>query len=393
MARVYIEPSGRQVLPFDDAPADIPIGNRPLSEWQKEMLAEAGLQRMDSPTPPCLVIPDNLFTTGPVLSRFVSQAAGRNAVLVLKRSLFGKSTTPVQSHVTATEQGWRFEKVRWVSDGGDDGEPVEVVIDPEEDRFEMPLPPGLGGKAEIALPRHPVMTLHHWVHILWANQAAAASIARRVPKWKWVVRALWAVIRGLSGNKWRVLGKINNIGGGCDIHPTAVIEGSTLGDNVTVGPHARILFSTIGDGANIMTGAQVEVSTVGPNAVVAQLTTLRGSVLYPEAFAGQYLMQACVLGRRAITTGAGFSMDVNFDRDIRVPLDGELHSTGTQFLGSAFGHNSRIGTGFWLASGRSIPNGAFVTRHPRDVIARIPDAAGDGRPWVNNGGTLVALDK
>jgi hypothetical protein len=101
--------------------------------------------------------------------------------------------------------------------------------------------------------------------------------------------------------------------------------------------------------------------------------------MYPEAVAGQYLMQQCVLGRGAVTTGGAFSIDLNFEATIRVPLDGRLHDTGTRFLGSAFGHKSRAGTGFWLASGRMVPNGCFIIRDPDEVVSRIPaDVAGQG---------------
>ncbi|MEQ1508672.1 MAG: hypothetical protein ABMB14_40970, partial [Myxococcota bacterium] len=92
---VYVEPTGRRVLPFDDPPGAVLIGNRPLSDWQAEMIAEAGLERIDALRPPCLVVPDALFTNGEVLKRFVAGAAGRDAVLVLARSQFGASTTPV----------------------------------------------------------------------------------------------------------------------------------------------------------------------------------------------------------------------------------------------------------------------------------------------------------
>jgi hypothetical protein len=72
-----------------------------------------------------------------------------------------------------------------------------------------------------------------------------------------------------------------------------------------------------------MAGAMVEACTIGERAVISQQTVVRFCVLYPEAIASQYLMQQCVLGRGAVTTGGAFSMDLNFDGPIRVPLDGK----------------------------------------------------------------------
>ena len=389
---VFVQPTGRRIEPFGDPPGDVLIMNRPLSAWQQDALVGAGLTRIEQLEAPCLVIPDALFTTGGALRAFVDGAAGRDAVLVLKQSIYGRNSVPVQPRVAECETGWRFSDIRFVS--GRDEAPVDVVVDPEEHVVSLPLSNQFVGSSsvEIPFPKHPLMTIHHWVHILWANQVAGSIELRATPKWKWLFAGLWALLRARSLNRWRLLGKANTIGKNCDIHPTAIIEGSTLGDGVSVGPHARILFSRVGDHAGVMAGAMVEVCTIGERAVISQQTVVRFCVLYPEAIASQYLMQQCVLGRRAITTGGAFSMDLNFDGPIRVPLDGRLHTTGTQFLGSAFGHGARIGTGHWLASGRAVPNGAFLIRDPRQVIARIaPDSGGQG-PLVNVDGTLRPLD-
>lgn len=389
---VFVQATGRRIEPFDDPPGEALILNRPLSTWLDEAIAGAGLTRIDRLTAPCLVVPDALFTTPGALRAFVDEAAGRDAVLVLKQSVYGRNSVPVQPDVVACEAGWRFESIRWVSGRGE--APVEVVVDPEENVIKMPLPTYFVGTGEIEIPfpKHPLMTVHHWVHILWANQVAGSIELRSTPKWKFILTGLWALLRARSLNRWRLLGKANRIGRGCDIHPTATIEGSTLGDGVSVGPYARVMFSKVGDKAGIMAGAMVEACTIGERAVISQQTVVRFCVLYPEAIASQYLMQQCLLGRRAVTTGGAFSMDLNFDGPIRVPLDGRLHSTGTQFLGSAFGHGARIGTGHWLASGRAVPNGTFMIRDPRQVISRLPTRVEPGSPWVNDGGTLRPLE-
>lgn len=371
---VYVEPTGRRVAPFGDAPGEIPILNRPLSAWQAEAFAGAGLTPVATRTPPCVVVPDNLFCTARALLAFVAGAAGRDAVFVLAASRFGKGTTSVQPSVTALEAGgWRFDRVRFVS--GNNAPPIDVVVDPEEQTLDLPMPNYFLGteKLEIGIPRHPVMELNHWVHILWINQQAGSIELRNTPPWRLAMRGLWGAMRAFSLNKWKILGKLNRIGKNCDIHPTAVVEGSTLGDNVSIGAFSRVLLSRVDDGATIMSGCQVDLSVMGKGSVVSENCVLRFSVLYPEAVVSQYLMQQCVLGRRAVTTGGSFSIDLNFDQDIRVPLDGQLWSTGSRFVGSAFGHRCRVGTGFWMASGRMVPNDAFLIRDPDQVLNRIPE--------------------
>lgn len=374
--KVYIEPTGRRIAPFDDPPDAALILNRPLAEWRAEALA--GCEVIEQLTPPCIVIPDTLFCTAGMLEALWRGAAGRNAVLVVDDCRFGRNFMHVQPNVTAVEGGWRFDRVRFVS-GGD--EPAAGVrFDVEEQPFEMPATDHYltDVEVELSIARHPVLELHHWVHILWANQFAGGIEVRNTPTWKFVGRLLWAALRALSINKWKVLGKLNTTGKGCDIHPTAVVEGCTLGDNVKIGPFARVLLSTLGDGAEVMAGAQVDLSVIGPGAVVSEHSVLRFSVLYPKAIASQYLMQQCVLGEGAVTTGGAFSIDLNFEADIRVPLDGQLYSSGQRFLGSAFGHRCRIGTGFYLASGRMVPNDYFLVRDPDMVLSKLPEGLGPG---------------
>ncbi|MEZ4238055.1 MAG: hypothetical protein R3F59_18295 [Myxococcota bacterium] len=391
MIRVFVEPSGRRLAPLDDPPGELLVGNRRLADWQSDAIREAGLQRIDTLQPPCLVVPDALFCSGVALERFVDGAAGRDAVLVLARSRFGASTTPIQPDVEEIEAGWRFARIRFVS--GRDAPPVDVVVDPEEQIHEVKLPALFGGPTPVALPRHPVLTVHHWAHLLWANQAAEAMLVRRIPAWRGALRLLWAVIRARSLTMWRVMARLNTVGRRCNIHPTAVVEASTLGDDVTVGPFARVLMSRVGDGATIMSGAEVELSTIGAGATVAQRCGLRLCVLYPEAMASQVLMQACLIGRRTLTVPGSYSIDLNLDRNIRVALDGALHDTGTRFLGSAFGHDCRIGTGIWLASGRTIPSGTVLVRDPDKVVHRIPEIGPDAGPLITELGTLRPLER
>ena len=396
--KVYVEPTGRRIAPFDDPPGEALIGNRRLADRLDEAMRDAGLTRIDRLEPPCLVVPDTLWCTAGALRKFVAGAAGRDAVLVLADCRFARASTPVQPDVHRVAAGWRFDRIRYVSGSDSAGsaslasDPIEVIVDPEENPFDVPAPPYLAAeKMEFGLPLDVVMTLHHWVHILWANLFIGAVDMRRRSKWQLAGQIAWAILRARSLNKWRVMGRFNVIGKNCDIHPTAVVEASTLGDNVKVGPFCRVFASTLGDGAEVWPYGMVELSTVGPGAVITEQSALRFSVLYPEAVVGQYLMQMSVLGKKALTTGAAFTMDLNFDQNIRVPLDGTLHDTGTRFLGSAFGHRSRVGTGFWLASGRMVPNDYFIIRHPDEVVSRIPEGLAARNPLAVRGSTLTPM--
>ncbi|MGE0133545.1 MAG: hypothetical protein AB7L91_04215 [Dehalococcoidia bacterium] len=387
--RVFVEPTGRRIAPFDDPIGETPVLNRPLRAWQAEAFADGGFVVSPTLEPPCLVVPDTLFASGSALRAFVDAAGGDDAVLVLKHSEFAKMTTPVQPRVSEVDEGYLFEAVRYVS--GRDGIPQRVVVDPLERVINFRLPGQYTGVQDvrIGLPRRPVMTLHHWVHILWVNQMAAGYEAMASPMRGTVLRVLWAVLRARSVNRWKVLRRLSTRGKRCDIHPTALIEGSTLGDGVTVGPNARVLFSRVGDGATIMAGAQVEYSVLGERSWVSQDTVLRFSVLYPDALAG-YFLQLSVMGRHSMTVGVAV-LDLNVERATRVELDGALHSSGQQFLGSAFGHRSRVGAGIFLSTGRMIPNDYLLLGDTRQVLANIPPGLADAGPLVVADGVVRPL--
>jgi carbonic anhydrase/acetyltransferase-like protein (isoleucine patch superfamily) len=380
---VFVEPTGRRIQPFDDPIGATPILNRPLQEWQAEAFSDADLIVVPTLEPPCLVVPDTLFAAGAALRAFIEGAADQDAVFILGRSQFASWSTPVQPDVHEVEQGYMFDAIRFVTQRG--ASPRPIVVDPQERVVEVPVPPQYTGegKAVIALARRPVLTLHHWVHVLWANQAAQAYQTLATPLPVMGLRLLWAVLRARSFNRWKVLRRFSTHGRGCDIHPSAIIEGSTLGNRVTVGANARVLFSHIGDGANIGADAQVEVSVVGERSWIPQQTVIRGCVLYPEAVVTG-LTQQSVFGRMAMTTASAI-FDLNFDRDVRVELDGQLVSSGQRILGAALGHDTRLGAGVTIASGRSIPNGYFIVADAAQAASKIPAGLAEA-------GTLIVRD-
>lgn len=372
MTAVFIESSSRCLSPFGEPAAEAPILQRPLRQWLEEALAAAGLTRVSAPVPPCMIVPDNAFLTATAIQAFLSGAAGRDATLVLGKSAFGKSLAPLQPHVTETPDGWRFSRIRWVSGRGE--EPVDVVIDPAEKIHPIGVPAAFlkeGEATQMGLPLRAVAEVHHWSHLLTLNHLARAIELRQVPKIHHLPRVLSAFLRARSLNRWKLLGKLNRIDPGCDIHPTAVVEASRLARGVRIGPHARVFFSNLGEGAEVMSHAAAEFTTLGAGAVIAQNAIVRLSLLYPGAVAAQSTMQKCVLGRRAVAATGSYCFDLNLDREIRVEMDGHLQSCGSRLLGVALGHGAFLGCGVHVASGREIPNHRRVLLDPSRVISRI----------------------
>jgi carbonic anhydrase/acetyltransferase-like protein (isoleucine patch superfamily) len=171
-----------------------------------------------------------------------------------------------------------------------------------------------------------------------------------------------------------------------------VLEGAILEDGVRVGPFAVVRFSRVGQGSWIQDHAQVTLSVLGERTLVSASSTVNLCLTCAEASASQILMQLSVLGRKAITTGGGFMMDMRFDRNVRVLHEGRVQDSGTRFLGSAIGHGAILGTGFWLAPGRAIPNGAMVVRPPDQVVREVPREVVPGTLLIPFEGRLVPLE-
>ncbi|MGE0133547.1 MAG: hypothetical protein AB7L91_04205 [Dehalococcoidia bacterium] len=387
--RVFIQATGRRIAPFDDPIGETLILNRPLQEWQAEAFGSGGFEVSPALEPPCLVVPDTFFASAGALRAFVDGARGHDAVLVLKGSEFATMTTPVHPDIREVDGGYLFEAIRFVS--GRDEAPRHVVVDPHERVLDMHLPAQFTGVEEmkIGLPRDPVMTLDHWVHILWLNLLAPAYEMRAAPVRQSAAQLLGALVRSRSVNKWKVAREIGIQGARCNIHHTATVEASILGDDVTIGPHARVFFSRVGNGATVASGADVELAVLGDRSHVSAHSLVRFSVLYPGAAVSPFL-QLGVLGRDAVVAGASMR-DLNVQQAVRVELDGQLYSTGQRFLGSAVGHRSELGSGVALATGRSVPNDYVVVTDPDYVLADIPPGLGGQGPLVIEGGSLRPL--
>lgn len=400
------------LAPFGDLIRDSLIVNETLAAFQEREAQRAGLKLVDIKAGDevgpggGLVIFDDIFLSAEALVAFAEEAAAP-AVAVLGDSVFANTTAALQGNLVEPHPdgpgevrlcdlflikgGARVEGTsrEEVADGLRHGA-RRVVVDPQEKILELPVLEHHFGqdKLRISLTGRPIIRIRHWMHLLLANQTAIGLRWRAMGRLRLVLWALWAMIRSFSINKYRILGRMNVIGAGCDIHPSAVVEASVIGPGCTIGPHARVRFSTLGQGVIMQPGSQAEFAVIGDRSLVSQGCAVNFSLLYPEAAASHYLVQLCVLGRRATTVGGSFLLDTNFGASVKVMLDGRLHDTGRRFLGTALGHDVRVGSGVWLAAGREIPNGYMVVRSPDDTAMKIPDGH-EGVPLIVSGGTIV----
>jgi len=406
--RTVIAATGTRIAPFDDPPGRAPVLFATLEDYQREVLAWCGLPEPEQAEPgarldagPSLVLADDLLVGARLIRAFVRAAAasGRErAVLALEPCRFTEEFGALQD-LPSTDGGAPIYPLFWLADGGEvPNDPTgfePIVLPVREKLFRVPVPKQWFGRSELEVPltARPALRIRHWLHLLFANRAAATEVARRPAGWRRAWTILWALLRAGVPTVSRVLRSLSVFGKGCVVHPTAVVEGSVLGPGARVGAHAVVRFSHVGAGALVMDGANVSFSTLGAGSSVSTNCSVALSLLYPEAGAAQPTMQLSVLGQGTLTTAGGYMMDMKRGGGgIRVRHGGSLVDSGQPFLGGAVGHGAFIGTGVWMAHGREIPNGYVIVRSPEQVLRRVPDDLPPGIPLAVRAGTLMRAD-
>lgn len=264
----------------------------------------------------------------------------------------------------------------------------EIVRD-----IRMPL---VGDPTQTTL-RYPITStvaahVEHWVHILWLNHIAFGfgwgELIRRNKLW-----ALSRVLRAWPPSLPNLMRQMVYRGKGVRIHPTALVEGSILGDGVVIGARASVRNSILGDGVEVGDHATVLASSIGARTFVTPKTFFVWSTAYEDAVISNYKLQMSVVGRRASSSTWAGLIDAKFQGAIDVMHQGKRRSTERSFLGSAIGHDSYIGAKVLILPGRSVPNGSFIAMRPDELIREMPAQLEPGTPYVRHEGTLVPLSR
>ncbi len=417
--KAYIYRTGTVISPFGDDVSDVQVLNQSLSETQRRACRKAGLEwsRIDDPSEarerPCVLAPDSLYFSEKALGDFLKAARKRGvsgASLALRRCTSVEHALPLQDTRLIdfrSEHGRAVYDLWLVPEGPLPADPARV-----RDELAGRCPPLEVPMREIAIPvRVPVLheqerpflfpitstvccNISHWTHLLWLAHLSlgigwmehlrsnAASSA---------LQLLGSVARRPTVNKWKVLARMNRIGRGCDVHPTAYLEASILGDGVEVGAGACIRNSIIGPDVVVADHARVINSVVGQACLLTEDYFLLSSLCYPGSILGNPKTQMAVIGRDVYLCGWTSLLDAKFVGDVQVVHRGEKVGTGRSFLACCIGHRAVLGARVLIHAGREIPNDLLMVSRPEDVISEIPPDLPQNTPLVNEGGTLVPL--
>jgi carbonic anhydrase/acetyltransferase-like protein (isoleucine patch superfamily) len=368
--RAYITSTRSLLEPFGDHPQDCLVGNRTLRDMQALALRKVGIEPVHvadakaiQDSQPHLILEDRLFFTPELIAAFLarSRRLSTSTRCAIKPGLVATTASVPTQGVPSIAGGFVYE-LRY-EPGQAHTEPTQVLIDPEQDFEPMPVSRHMCPDREPRLPVSDLLLVRidHWVNLWAANLCVLIADLARLKKGK--LRLMTLALQARSLNKWKVLRKTNVIGRGCDIHPTAYVEGSYIGDGSQIGAGAVVRSAIVGAQCRIMNRSTVEFGVLGEGAHIMNGCTAQFAVLYPGALQMSNLVSLSLCGRDSFIGDGATLTDFRFDRSpVKVLKNGAAVDTGIIFLGGCLGHGAYLGAGCLLAPGRAVPNGWRITR-------------------------------
>jgi NDP-sugar pyrophosphorylase family protein len=205
-------------------------------------------------------------------------------------------------------------------------------------------------------------------HLLQLN--LAFNLMRTIPIQgffpEWMVKKF-----GNPGSRfyYMALKRMNKIGKNCQIHPSAIIEASVLGDHVIVGANSVIRFSQIENGSVISDNVALVNCVLGENNVIANSNYLSFNLLFNNVFLIHGPYQFSVFGMHSAAF-AVINCDIRLDQEnIKIPTDVGVLGSNQPLLGIAYGHYSKTGGGNIIAAGRIVPNHKIINP-PENIILK-----------------------
>jgi acetyltransferase-like isoleucine patch superfamily enzyme len=404
------------IPPFGEPARDLRILNKPLWLLQRDLLAHhcRGAEEVDSLSEipsdreELLVYRDNLFFNNLLIDSFIQQAKASGHACQIA---FARDDKSITTHALRLQDGitLNLQHNVYVADlfyypygVVEEAQPLVIDTIPREmGYYHIPsyMAPNQGDLL-FQVPMRVFLSIESWVHVFLANSPFGVfswgRIQEQAAEDSW--REKLAVSLTTFGHalnpfapKWRnhflSSSRLVKIGKNCSIDPTATIHGPTIiGDNVTIGAGVVITNSLIGKNVTIMQGSQVMLSVVSDRCYLPWNAGLFMTTLMENSMVAQLsCLQMCVVGRNTFI-GAG---NIFTDFDLRnQPLHTfhqrkgaskpEKEEIGLPVIGSAVGHNVKIGSGFTIYPARMIgSNTTLIYADPQAVVSR------NIRPYTN----------
>jgi carbonic anhydrase/acetyltransferase-like protein (isoleucine patch superfamily) len=200
--------------------------------------------------------------------------------------------------------------------------------------------------------------LEHWFDLLTASSLYCREYVAELLRPFHRILPHWLMTHVTSWSWFRE--RQNSIGKRTRIHPTAILEGCVVGDDVVIGPFAYLRCSVIGNRAVIREKSTLTAAFVGEGAFVMG-GDVANSYVGPETAIFAPALYNVVFGERGLLGGAGgFADFLVGSGTIVANIAGEKVPSNLPFLGSAVGDDCFVGTNMIFAPGQTIPDGTKV---------------------------------
>jgi carbonic anhydrase/acetyltransferase-like protein (isoleucine patch superfamily) len=381
------------LTPFNEPARDLRIQNTPLWLHQRNVLApyitrEYELkpgQRFPQERAEMIVYRDNLFFDEEYINTFIALARQRKRAC---RAAFSADDTAFQEHAlplssSYTPAGQLFLADLWYYPNGPVADVEPLVIDLEAQEMGYYHVPTYmadqSGDLTFQVPLRTLIAIDSWVHIFIADVvfglfSRGARFEKRLYedlpyKLKILATALY------EGRQMLECSELVRVGKNCVIDPHATIHGpTTIGDNVTINAGAVIENCIIGSNVNISQDVQLMLSVVGDGTFLPFRAALfMTTVMDNSMIAQNTCLQMCVVGRNTFVGAGSTFTDYNL---IPAPIraldgSGKLNFSNRPVLGSAVGHNCRLGAGMIVYPARTIESDVVLAASKeRRVIDR-----------------------
>ncbi|WP_322813892.1 multidrug transporter [Chloroflexus sp.] len=404
------------IPPFAEPARELRILNKPLWLLQRDLLKVYGKKAIEidhlaevAEIPAHderLIYRDNLFFNAELINTFIQEARARGtpAQIAFKATnpATGQKGDPsIERHATQLSRHIRREGDYYVADlyylpaGSNDlsqAQPLEIdTLSHEMGYYRIPSYMAHKGDLTYQIPIRAFVSIESWLHVLMANVLMgvfswAAALDVRMSKarlhnilrwtaedWRlfpgkiaFSLKAFWEKINPLE-EQWRnhflASRALVKVGKRCSIDPTAIIHGPTvIGDDVYIGPGVVIANSYIGNNVNIMQGSQIMLSVVSDRCFLPFNAGLFMTTLMENSMVAQNsTLQLCVVGRNTFIGANNVFTDFNLQGElIKVIHEGVPVEVNMPVLGSAVGHNVKLGSGFVIYPGRMIESNAVI---------------------------------
>lgn len=371
------------IMPFCEPARDLRLQNAPLWLHQRNVLApyitreielKAGM-RMPPVREPTLVYRDNLYFDEGYITVFMAEAKKRKRAV---RAAFSSDDPAFKEHAlplstSYTPAGSIYLADLWYYPKGPVADVEPLVIDLQSREIGYYHVPTYmadqSGDLLFQVPLRSMIAIDSWVHVFIAD-VVFGLFGRGARFEKRLNEDLGFKLGVLSqaiyeGRQLLECSKLVTVGRNCVIDPRAIIHGpTTIGDNVTINAGAVIENCIIGSNVNVSQDVQLMLSVVGDGAFLPFRTALfMTTVMENSMIAQNTCLQMCVIGRNTFIGAGSTFTDYNL---IPAPLraldgNGKLNISNRPVMGSAVGHNCRIGSGMIVYPSRTIESDVVLT--------------------------------